>query len=440
MFDNDNLPKKYLVPLGLQHAFAMFGATILVPLLTGLSTSVALFTAGTGTLLYVLITKGKVPSFLGSSFAFIVPIITVSQTYGVEYAYGGIISMGVFYVIISFLIRFLGTRWISRALPAVVIGSVIVVIGLNLAPTAINMAMYKDGEYSLVYTSIAIVTLTAAIVPTIAFKGFFSVIPVLIALVVGYTFTYVTGMFSEAYNIINMATVAEASWITFPKFATVKFDFIASLSFVIVSLATMCEHLGDVLVTSKIVGRDLYKDPGLKRTLLGNGVASIWAALFGGPPNTTYGENVAVMAITGVYSVKVIVIAAIFATCLSFMNKFSGIIQTIPTPVLGGISMMLFGVIASTGLRTFVESKVDFRDKKNLIIASVIMVIGIGGGRFSFPINGDVHFNLTGIALASLVGILLNIVLPNSKENERELYKEGEEQKSIIDNPDINNK
>jgi len=419
MNNQEKLPIKYLIPLSIQHVFAMFGATILVPLLTGLNTSVALFTAGTGTIIYILITKWQVPTFLGSSFAFIVPIITITNLYGVEYASGGILTTGIFYILISFLVRFLGTGWINRALPPVVIGSVIIIIGLNLAPTAINMAMYDiNKEYSLVYTSIAIVTLASAIIPSVAFKGFFSVMPILIGLTCGYTFTYVMGIFYAPYNLIDLSIVSNASWFYVPTLAPIKMNLMASLTFLIVSLATICEHLGDVLVTSRVVGKDFYKDPGLKRTLLGNGVATLWAAIWGGPTNTTYGENIAIMAITGIYSVRVIFCAAIFAILLAFINKFSGIIQTIPVPVLGGISIMLFGVIASSGLRTLVESKIDFKDKKNLIISSVILVIGIGGGKIAFPVAENLTFELTGVALATLIGIALNLIIPLSKKSE----------------------
>ena len=422
--DRPNLAR--WIPLSFQHVFAMFGATILVPLLTGLSPSTALFTAGTGTLIYILITAAKVPAFLGSSFAFIPALIGISQQYGMAYALGGAMCAGLFYAIVAGIIRVAGKNWLDKALPPVVIGSVIIVIGLNLAPTAMQSAMLNNGEYSLVYFSIAIVTLAIAIIATIFCKGFFNTISILIGLVGGYLFTLIMGCIFPAYKLIDFTAVKEAAWFglpflqqnadgsyfwLFPKFALVPI-----LTFIIVSLATICEHLGDTLVTSKVVGRDFYKDPGLHRTLLGDGVATAWAALWGGPPNTTYGENVGVMAITKVYSVWVIGGAAVIAVLLSFIQKFGAIIQTIPGPVMGGISMLLYGLIASSGLRTIVESGVDYTDKRNLTISSVILVIGLGGGMLQFTIGKDFTFSLGGVALATLVGIILNLVIPNTKK------------------------
>jgi uracil permease len=397
----------------------MFGATILVPILTGLDPATALFTAGTGTLIYILLTGAKVPAFLGSSFAFIPPLIGVSAAYGVPYAMGGAVAAGIFYCAAGLIIRFAGTAWLDRALPPVVIGSVIVVIGLNLAPTAMAMAMYEggsaDGQYSLVLLSIAAVTLGVTVAANIFLKGFFSVIPILIGLVVGYIFTLIMGFIFPAYHIIDFQVVRDAPWFGLPRFQLPSFSFVPVLTFIIVSLATICEHLGDTLVTSKIVGQDFYKNPGLHRTLAGDGIATAWAAFWGGPPNTTYGENIGVMAITRVYSVWVIGGAAVAAVFLSFFRKFGALIQTIPTPVLGGISMLLFGIIASSGLRTIVESGVDYKDKRNLTISSVIFVIGIGGGRLAFAITADVHFELAGVALATLVGIILNLLFPAPK-------------------------
>ncbi|MDR1804570.1 MAG: NCS2 family nucleobase:cation symporter [Treponema sp.] len=408
-------PLGHWIPLSFQHVFAMFGATILVPILTGLDPAAALFTAGTGTLIYIVLTGAKVPAFLGSSFAFIVPIITVSAAYGVQYAMGGAVVAGLFYCVVGFIIKAAGTGWLDRALPPVVIGSVIIVIGLNLAPTAMDMAMNNNGTYSLVCLSIAAVTLLVTVIGTIFFKGFFNTIPILIGLVSGYVFVLIMGTFFPAYALINFQVVRDAPWFGLPTFRLPSFNFPASLTFVIVSLATICEHLGDTLVTSKVVGQDFYKNPGLHRTLAGDGLATAWAALWGGPPNTTYGENIGVMAITRVFSVWVIGGAAVIAMLLSFFRKFGALIQTIPTPVLGGISMLLFGIIASSGLRTLAESGVDYKDKRNLTISSVILVIGIGGGRLAFAITGEVEFQLAGVALATVVGIILNLIFPKSR-------------------------
>lgn len=410
------------LPLSLQHVFAMFGATILVPILTGLSTSTALFTAGTGTLIYILVTKAKVPAFLGSSFAFIPPLIAISKTYGVEYAMGGAICAGIFYCIVACIIRIVGKNWISRAFPPVVIGSVIIVIGLSLAPSAINSAMYVNGEYSLVSLSISVFTLVVAIIATNFFKNFFNTLSILFGLVCGYLFVLILGFFFKSYDIIDFSVVKEAKWIGLPFlrvddagnyfWMAPKFNFVAILTFVIVSISTICEHLGDTLTTSTVVGKDFTKDPGLHRTLCGDGFATAWAAIWGGPPNTTYGENIGVMAITKVYSVWVIGGAACIAVLLSFCPKFGALIQTIPNPVLGGICMLLYGLIASSGLRAIVENGVDYKEKRNLTITSVILVIGIGGGLLQFKISENFTFTLAGVALATVVGIILNLVLP----------------------------
>jgi len=427
LMPSDKPPLAKWIPLSFQHVFAMFGATILVPILTGLSTSTALFTAGTGTLLYILITGAKVPAFLGSSFAFIPALISIGKEYGVPYAMGGAIFAGIFYAIVALIIRFAGKKWIDVALPPVVIGSVIIVIGMSLAPTAVNEAFYLNNEYSLVALSIAAVTLAIAVFATIFLKGFFNTLSILIGLIGGYLFTLIMGCFFPAYHLIDFSSVQNAKWFALPflqhdasgaSFWMVpKFNLVAILTFVIVSISTICEHMGDTLTTSKVVGTDFYKDPGLHRTLLGDGVATAWAALWGGPPNTTYGENIGVMAITKVYSVWVIGGAAVIAVLLSFCQKFGAIIQTIPTPVLGGICTLLYGLIASSGLRTLVEAGVDYQQKRNLTISSVIMVIGIGGGLLQFMV-GSFKFALGGVALATLVGIVFNLIIPKNSSGE----------------------
>jgi uracil permease len=416
----DRPPLREWIPLSIQHVFAMFGATILVPILVGLDPTTALFTAGTGTLIYILLTKAMVPAFIGSSFAFITPLITISSQYGWPYAMGGAFASGIMYAIVAFIISRCGSGWIHRALPPVVIGSVIIVIGLNLAPTAMNMAMYTNtsdtSTYSLVYLSIALVTLAVTVIANVFFKGFLSVIPILFGLAAGYIFTLVMGIFFPSYAIIDFTVVKEAAWFGFPTFALPKFNLVAVLTFMIVSFATICEHLGDTLCISRVVGQDFYENPGLKRTLLGDGLATTWASLWGGPPNTTYGENVGVLAITGVYSVWVTGGAAVIAVILSLFPKFGALIQTIPNPVLGGISMLLFGVISASGLRTLVDSGVDYQDKRNLTISSIILVIGIGGGMLKFNIGSSLEFSLGSVALSTLVGIILNLIIPVKKE------------------------
>ncbi|NLK04793.1 MAG: uracil permease [Spirochaetales bacterium] len=412
----DKPPMGQWIPLSIQHVFAMFGATILVPILTGLSPSTALFTAGTGTLLYILITGAKVPAFLGSSFAFIPALIAISAAYGLPYAMGGAFVSGLFYTLVAFIIKKSGYNWLNKALPPVVIGSVIVVIGLNLAPTAIGMAMNDaSGNYSLYFLMIATVTLALTIIANIFSKGFFSIIPILLGLLGGYFFALIMGLLFPQYALINFQAVKDAAWFGLPTFALPKFNLVASITFIIVSLATICEHLGDTLTISKVVGKDFYKDPGLHKTIAGDGLATLWASFWGGPPNTTYGENIGVLALTRVYSVYVTGGAAVVAVFLSFFPKFGALIQTIPSPVLGGISMLLFGTIASSGLRTLVDSGVNYEDKRNLTISSVILVLGIGGGTLSFMIGKDLTFTLAGVALATLVGILLNLVLPKEQ-------------------------
>ncbi|AHC16699.1 solute carrier family 23 protein [Salinispira pacifica] len=407
------------IPLSFQHVFAMFGATVLVPLLTGLSPSTALFTSGTGTLLYILLTGAKVPAYLGSSFAFIPPLIAISGAYGVAYAMGGAFAVGIFYLLIGQIIRVAGTHWLDRLLPPVVIGAVIIVIGLKLAPTAMDMSLYRtaaDGSqlYSLSNLAIAAVTMAIVIVSSVVLKGFFTVIPILIGIVGGYLFTLVMGSFLPSFNIIDFQAIRDASWFGLPALVMPKFSFVPVVTFLLVSLATVAEHLGDTLVLSKVAGKDFYRDPGLHRTLSGDGLATALASLFGGPPNTTYGENIGVMAMTRVYSVWVIGGAAVFAVILSFIQKFGAIISTIPTPVMGGVSTILFGIIASAGIRTVVESGVDYSCKKNLTITSVILVLGIGGGKIFFPMAEGLNFELSGLALATLVGIILNLILPKT--------------------------
>lgn len=391
------------IALGFQHLFAMFGATVLVPLLTGLDPAVALFSSGTGTLLFMLITKGKVPAYLGSSFAFIAPIITVSALLGIQYALGGAVVVGLVYVVVALIIGKLGTNWIDRVLPPVVIGSVIMVIGLGLATSAVGMAGFANGgSFASPDVRIALFTLLVTVIGTMFFKGFFAVVPILIGIATGYIFAITQG-------VVDFAVVKEAAWIGLPKFMAPKFNATAIAMILPVALVSITEHLGDVLVLSKITGKDYYRSPGLHRTLLGDGLATSWAGLWGGPPNTTYGENVGVLAITQVFNVSVIRTAAIIAVVMSFVPKMGSLISTIPTPVMGGVSIVLFGVIAASGIRTLVESGIDYGDKRNLVISSVILVLGIGGAELGF---GDIK--LQGMALATVAGILLNLILPKN--------------------------
>ncbi len=402
----------------------MFGATVLVPILTGLSPSLALFSSGIGTLLFQLITRGQVPAYLGSSFAYIAPIVAVQTTVGGDdwlgAALGAIIAVGLVYTLVAMIIAWTGSGWLDRVLPPVVIGSVIVVIGLGLAPVGIQMAGLCTGDacggkevVSLFHQDvlIALVTVAVTIGASVYLRGFFAVIPVLIGIAAGYIFATVLGA-------VDFSPLAGAAWIGMPwsagGWSAPVINWTAIGLIVPAAIVTIAEHLGDVFVLSKVVGREFYKKPGLTRTLLGDGLATSLAGLVGGPPNTTYGENVGVLAISRVYSVRVVGLAAVFAIVLSFVPKLGAFLQTIPVPVMGGISLILFGIIASSGIRTLVESGIDFGDKRNLIISSVILVLGIGGAEMQIG-----QINLQGMALAAVAGVLLNLLLPNTSRSQK---------------------
>lgn len=405
-----------LVTLSFQHLFAMFGSTILVPQLVGLDPAIALLTSGIATIIFLLITQFKVPAYLGSSFAFIAPIITVAglDASGVAVNPGnamiGAMLVGIVYAIVALLIKTTGYKWLMALLPPIVVAPVIIVIGLGLAGTAVDMAMNitVDGvkEYSGLHFSAALVTLFAAIIFNVYFKNILSAMPILLGLIVGYV--YAMGM-----GLVDFTAVKEASWFAMPNFLIPGVDYEFSITATIVAamipvvIVTISEHIGHQLVLGKVVERNYIKDPGLHRSLLGDGLGTFVSALIGGPPKTTYGENIGVLAITRVYSVYVIFGAAIVAIIISFFGKVMAIISTIPTAVLGGISILLFGIIASSGLRMFVDSQVDFGNNRNMVIASVILVIGIGGAKLEIG-----SFVMSGMALAAVVGVLLNFILP----------------------------
>ena len=376
------------ISLSLQHMFAMFGATILVPQLVGLSPAIALLTSGIATIMFVMITQFKVPAYLGSSFAFIVPIQIATLSGGIGSAMIGAMFVSAVYAIVSLIIWKTGYQWLMKILPPIVVGPVIIVIGLALSGTAVGMAMTiptADGgsEYSLLHFSAAIVTLLTAIICTIYFKNIISLMPILIGLIVGYAY-------SAAIGIIDFTAIGEAKWIAVPDFLIpgVDYSFTVTgtllMAMVPIAIVTISEHIGHQLVLGKIVDRNYIKDPGLHRSILGDGLGTFISSLIGGPPKTTYGENIGVLAITRVFSVYVIIGAAVFAIVFSFAGKLMAAIETIPTAVLGGISILLFGIIASSGLRMLVDNNIDFGDKRNLVISSVILVIGIGGARIEF--------------------------------------------------------
>ena len=409
-------PLSRCLPLSFQHVLAMFSGSIIVPVLTGLDASTSLFTAGSGTLLYILFTGAKVPSLMGSSFTFIPALIGIGSRYGMPYALGGAFFVGLFYVVVAGIVRLAGTRWIERAFPPVVIGPVIISIGLTLAPTAIDSAMRVNGEYSLSAFLTALFTLAAAIAAIILLKGFLKTLSVLIGIAAGYLFSLLMGLILPSFKFIDFAPVANASWFGVPTFTPPKFALVPILTFIIVSLSAMCDHIASTIATSKVAGKDFLKEPGLHWTLAGNGLSTAWAALCGGPPNTPFGQNIGVMAISKIYSVWVIVGAAVILVLLSFMQKFGAAVQTIPAPVLGGISMLLYGFIAASGLRTMAEAGIDYKRNRNLIIPSVILAIAIGGAMLQISAGGSFEFSLEGLALASVVGIILNLILPTSPD------------------------
>ncbi|MFJ7730523.1 uracil-xanthine permease family protein [Lysinibacillus sp. NPDC097231] len=411
-----------LVTLSFQHMFAMFGSTILVPQLVGLSPAIALLTSGIATLFFLLITKFQVPAYLGSSFAFIAPIILATKTGGVGSAMIGAMAVGITYGIVSLVIWKSGYKWIMKILPPIVVGPVIMVIGLGLSGTAVNMAMNVDGEYSFLHFSAALVTLFTAIIFTIFFRGILSTMPILIGLIVGYVYSMIIG-------IVDYSPIAKADFFALPDFLIpgVHYDFEITtkllLTMVPIVIVTISEHIGHQLVLGKVVNRDYIKEPGLHRSLLGDGLGTFISALIGGPPKTTYGENIGVLAITRVYSVYVIAGAAVVAVLLSFFGKAMAVIATIPTSVLGGVSILLFGIIAASGLRMLVDNHIDFGNSRNLVIASVILVIGIGGAKFVISES----LSIEGMALAAIIGVLLNAILPGKKEADIPVsYKQNE--------------
>ena len=402
-----------LTTLSLQHMFAMFGATILVPQLVGLSPAIALLTSGIATLIFMFVTKFQVPAYLGSSFAFILPIQMATKEGGIGSAMIGSLFVALVYFIVSLIIWKTGYKWIMKLLPPIVVAPVIIVIGLALSPVAINMAMNIPGttDYSMLHFSAALVTLAAAVVATLFFKGIISLMPVLIGIIVGYLYSLVIG-------IVDFSSVLKAKWIASPEFLIpgVDYDFTITPTLLVlmvpIAIVTISEHIGHQLVLGKIVNRNYIKEPGLHRSLLGDGLGTFISGLLGGPPKTTYGENIGVLAITRVYSVYVIGGAAILAIFFSFLGKVMALIATIPTAVLGGISILLFGIIASSGLRMLVDSNIDFGDKRNLVISSIILVIGIGGAKLHFTDT----FVVEGMALAAIVGVLLNLLLPGKPQ------------------------
>ena len=394
----DKVPFNLLVPLSIQHMFAMFGASILVPFIFGINPAVVLFMNGVGTLLFIGVTKGKAPAYLGSSFAFLAPAGVIISNFGYEYALGGFVAVGFCGCILAFIVYKFGTEWIEVVLPPAAMGPVVALIGLELSGSAASNAGLLDEVLDPRQTIVFVLTLGTAVFGSILFRRFFSVIPILIAVIVGYVSALACG-------IVDFAEVAAAPVFALPNFSTPKFNLEAIMTILPVLLVITSEHIGHQVVTSKIVGRDLLKDPGLHRSLFGDNFSTMISGLIGSVPTTTYGENIGVMAITRVYSVRVIAGAAVLSIVCSFIGKFSTLISTIPGPVIGGISFLLYGMIGTSGLRILVDSRVDYGNSRNLALTSVIFVTGLSGIAVKF---GNVQ--LTGMVLACVVGMILSLV------------------------------
>lgn len=393
--------------LGIQHVLAMFGATVLVPFLTGLNPSIALLSAGIGTILFHLCTKRIVPVFLGSSFAFIGAITLILKKRGIAELKGGIIAAGIVYVFMSVIIKIFGVEKIKSFFPPVVVGPIIMVIGLRMSPTALSMAGYSKGHFDIKSLIVSFIVVSTMIAISILKKSFFRLVPILISVITGYIVAYWLGM-------VDFTLVHNTSWIGFSKEAInniktlPKFTLTSIIAIAPIALVVFIEHIGDITTNGAVVGKDFFKNPGISRTLLGDGVATIAAGFLGGPANTTYGENTGVLAVTKVYDPSVLRIAAVYAIVLSFIGKFGVMLQTIPQPVMGGVSIVLFGMIAAVGVKTIVDAELDFTHSRNLLIVSVIFVLGIA-------IDNIVILktvSLSGLAIAAFIGVFLNKILP----------------------------
>ncbi|MGE5402900.1 MAG: uracil permease [Ignavibacteriales bacterium] len=390
------------IPLSFQHLFAMFGASILVPILFKINPSTVLLMNGIGTLLYIFICKGKVPAFLGSSFAFLSPVFLVMTNYSYNAALSGFIVSGLIFIVVALLFKYLGTDWIHVVFPPSAMGAIVAIIGLELAPVAANMAglVSKNNQpLDPKAITVSIFTLAVVMIGSVAFRGFLKIIPILVGVVAGYLASLFMG-------IVNFDAINNAPWFSLPTFYTPEFNLSAIIIIVPASLVVIAEHIGHLIVTGNIVGKDLARDPGLHRSLMGDGISTFISGFAGSVPTTTYGENIGVLAITRVYSVWVIGGAAVISIVISFFGKLSAAIQTIPLPVMGGISLMLFGVIAASGIRMLVEQKVDYSKPKNLILTAFVLVIGLSGAQIKF---GSV--TLAGMALATVLSIVISLSL-----------------------------
>ena len=393
----ERLPLLETIPLSLQHLFAMFGSTVLVPILFHVNPATILLFNGIGTLLYLVLCKGKIPAYLGSSFAFLSPVFLVLAQYSYEAALGGFIVVGCVFCAVGLIIRAIGTNWIDVIFPPASMGAIVAVIGLELMPTAAGMAGLTAETPDMTTITESLLTLAITIIASVAFKGFLSIIPILIGVVSGY-------VIASAFGIVDWSLVENASWFALPTFYHPVFEPGAILIILPASLVVIAEHIGHLIVTGNIVGHNLTKAPGLDRSIFGNGLSTIISGFFGSTPNTTYGENIGVLAITRVFSTWVIGGAACFAILLSCLGKLAALIQSIPAPVMGGVSMLLFGLIAASGIRILVEAKVDYNQPMNLLLTSIVMGIGVSTASITI---GTV--TLKGMALATIVAILLSI-------------------------------
>lgn len=400
---HERLPFLQSLPLSFQHLFAMFGSTVLVPILFGVDPATILLMNGIGTLIYIFITKGKIPAYLGSSFAFISPVTAVLANHaggGYGYVLGGFFLVGVTLVVISLIVRVAGTAWIDVIFPPAAMGAIVAVIGLELVPTAADMAGLIQAEGTnpdTIAITVSLLTLGTTVIYWVTMRGFLKIIPILLGIITGYVIAYL-------YGIVDFTNVKEAAWISVPTYYQIKFNISDMLIILPAALVLIPEHIGHLVVTGNIVKKDMIKDPGLDRSLFGNGISTIISSFLGSTPNTTYGENIGVLAITRVYSTWIIGGAAVLAVILSFCGKLAALISSIPTPVMGGISLLLFGIIAASGIRMLVEAKVDYSNSQNLILTCVVLAIGISGAALKI---GTV--DLSGMGLATVVAVILSL-------------------------------
>lgn len=409
------------VLLSLQHMFAMFGSTVLVPILIGINPSIALLSSGIGTLVHMILTHFKIPAYLGSSFAFVATMQALMKADGYPAVAQGAIASGLVYVIVALIIAKVGSGWVNKVLPPIVVGPIIIVIGLSLATTAANDAMMNNQKYDLTYFGVAIFTLVMTLVFQMCFKGFTSLVSIMLGIICGYVLACFLG-------IVDFSGVENAAWFSIPSLDVMGISYhfkwypAAILAMAPITFVTMTEHMGHIMVLNSLTKRNFFKNPGLHRTMMGDGISTIIAGFIGGPPTTSYGENIGVLAMTKVHSVWVLAGAAVCAIIFSFVGKLAALIESIPMPVIGGISFLLFGTIASNGLKILVDDKVDFGEKRNMLIASVILVIGIGGAYLQLG-----NFQLTSVALSTIIGMILNWVLPKKAASEKALEEKNKQ-------------